>query len=723
MTPSWFASPTTGRAGRHGIRSPTREQGARWACGAMVLLAWALSLWGGGFEPVAWGVAGIATVAMAAGSWALARPARVDRSVVVLVALAVAIAVWTAASMLWADTPQRAQEATGRTVLYTAALAVVLLPRWPAASIRRLLVVLVGGGTVIALVTFARLAVSADPSRMLIDGRLVSPAGYVNAAAGLWVVTVPVAIGLAAGVARGPVVRVAALTVAPLMLALCLLSQSRGGLLALAVAMAIMIALSPRRGSVLLVTAGVVAATAFAYGVIVDVRGAVDVVTLNDRLDAVFVRVVAGSSALMVIGAVVLTSTARLPRRTYRRLRRPRTGIVASTVVAALATIALIAAVGNPVAWGIDRVDEALHGGYEQVAPTGDRLTGSLGSGRGDMYRVAWHAWRAQPLVGIGAEDFQPVYLRDRRTTNAPRYAHSLPVGVLLGLGVVGAALAAALVAMLVAGTARAWARGRTETRTAVAAATAGAVGWAIQAAWDWTWEFPALTVLAIVLIGASTRATDGAGAAPTADQHHARWRARQHGLDVEPWEPDVPIVPRTTAGRIGFAGLAVLTAGLIAAFGTLAIASAAFRQGTTLAATDPGTAIDRLGVAVRLNPLDGDAALSRAILRRRQGDVAGWREDVDRTLRRAPNDWLAHLERAIDLANAAPRSGRSRKEDARYRAAVAALLDTLNRNPRQPVIREVLDAVERGETVDPSAVETRIARQQHSLERPFAGS
>lgn len=702
---------------RRGIPSPIREQGARWSCGAMVSLAWALSVWGGGFEPVAWGVAGIAIVGLAAGGWALARPARVERSVLVSLGLAVAVTLWTAASVLWADTPQRAQEATGRTVLYSAALAVVLLPRWPAASLRRLLVVLVAGGTVVALVTIGRLAVSADPSAMLIDGRLVWPAGYVNAAAGLWVVTVPVAIGLGAGIVRDPAGRVAALTVAPLMLSLCLLSQSRGGLLALAVATATIVVLSPRRGSVLLVTAGVVAATAVAYGAIVDVRGAADVATLNQRLDAAFVRMVSGAAALMVTGTVVLTLTPRLPHRARRRLGRPRTGIAASTAVAVLAVVVLVAAVGNPVAWGTDRVDEALHGGYEQVAPTGDRLTGSLGSGRGDMYRVAWHAWRERPLLGIGAEDFQPVYLRDRRTTNAPRYAHSLPIGVLLGLGVVGALLATALVAMLATMSGRAWIRGGRATRTVVAAAVAGAVGWAVQAAWDWTWEFPALTVLAIVLIGASARATDTAGAAPSAEQLHARERAREHGLDVGPWEPDVPIVPRRALGRLGFAALAALTAGVIATFAVLAIASHAFRQGTALAATRPDDAIDRLGVAVRLNPLDGDAALSRAIVRRRQGDVAGWREDVALALRRAPDDWLANLEHAIDLANAAPRSG------PRHRAAVAALVDTLNRNPRQPVIREVLDAVERGETVDPSAVERRIARQQQSLERPFAGS
>ena len=694
----------------------SREQGARWACGVVVLLAWGLSLWGGGFEPVAWGVAGAAILGIAAVTWALARPVRVDPAVLTLLGLATAITLWTAASMLWADTPQRAQEATGRTVLYSAALAVVLLPRWPAASLRRLLVTVVAGGTVIALIGFVRLALDDDPSSLLIDGRLVSPVGYVNAAAGLWVIAVPVAIGLAAGAARSVGVRVLALPVANLMLALCLLSQSRGGLLALAAAIVAMVVLSPRRGEVLVVTAVIAAAAAVSYGAIVDVRGAADVATLTGRLDAVILRVVVTSVALLALGAAVGALWPRVPRRTRRVLGHRRTGVAGATTIAVLAALLAVLAVGNPIAWGTDKVDEALHGGYEQVAPTGDRLTGSLGSGRGDMYRVAWHAWRAHPVQGIGAEDFQPVYLRDRRTANAPRYAHSLPIGVLLGLGVVGALLAGALTLLLTVMAGRAWRRGASDTRTGIAVAVAGSVGWAVQAAWDWTWEFPALTVLAIVLLGASARATGGKGAAPTAEQRHVRERARQHGIPVEPWEPAVSIVPTSLGGRVGFATLAVTTVAVIAGLGVLAAASAAFRQGTDLAATNPAAAIERLGDAARLNPLDGDATLSRAIVRRRQGDVAGWREDLDRTVQRAPNDWLAHLERGIADANAAPRSG------PRRRAAIAELQRARDRNPLQPVIGEVISAVRQGRTVDPSTVEARIAQRQQLLEQPFAG-
>jgi hypothetical protein len=694
---------------------PTREQTGRWATGTLVGLTWALSLWGGGFEPVAWGTAGMAIVLIAALAWTLLRPARVDRTVLVLLGLSAAITLWTGASMLWADTPQRAQEATGRTVIYSAALAIVLLPRWPTASLRRLLTAVVGGGAVIAAIGIGRLALATDPSSLLIDGRLVWPVGYVNAAAGLWVIAVPVAVGLAAGATRSGAVRVAALPLANLMLALCLLSQSRGALLALAAAAITMLVLSPRRGELLLASGLLVAAAAVSYGAIVDVRGAPDVATLTSRLDAVLERVTLTTVALAAIGLVVSVLWPRVPRRARGRLAAPRTGIVATTVVAVLVAVLLVGAVGNPIAWGTDKVDEALHGGYEQVAPTGDRLSGSLGSGRGDMYRVAWHAWRAQPIRGIGAEDFQPVYLRDRRTGNAPRYAHSLPIGVLLGLGLIGALLAAALALTLLGAAGRRWRSGDPAARTVIAVAVAGSVGWATQAAWDWTWEFPALTVLAIVLLGASARATDRAGEAPTAEQRHARARAREHGIAVPPWETRGPAIPASIAGRFGFVALAATTVVVIGAFGVLAVSSAAFRKGTQLAATDPAAAIDRLGLAARLNPLDGDATLSRAIVRRRAGDVAGWRADIDRTLRRAPNDWLAHLERGIAEANAAPRRG------PRRRAAIAALQRARDRNPLQPVIGEVLAAVQRGQRVDPAAVEARIAERQRQLEKPFA--
>ncbi len=340
-----------------------------------------------------------------------------------------------------------------------------------------------------------------------------------------------------------------------------------------------------------------------------------------------------------------------------------------------------------------------------------------LGSGRGDMYRVAWDAWREQPLRGIGAEDFQPVYLEHRRTSNAPRYAHSLPIGLVLGLGIVGGLLAAALVATLLVATVRAYRRAAAATRTAIAVAVAASVGWALQAAWDWTWEFPALTLTAIVLLGASARATDEAGAAPTAEQRHVRERAAQHGIAVDPWEPDVPVLPRSAGGRAAAAAIGLVAAGLIVALGAIAAGNEAFRQGTRLAASDLAASADRLALAARLNPLDGDATLSRAIVLRRQGDVEGWRRELERTAQRAPNDWLGQLELAIIAANAAPRRG------ARRDAAVAQVRRAVARNPQQPALREVLRDAEAGRPIDPGVVEARIAERRRLLEHPFAGS
>ncbi|MGX6450242.1 O-antigen ligase family protein, partial [Patulibacter sp. S7RM1-6] len=183
-----------------------------------------------------------------------------------------------------------------------------------------------------------------------------------------------------------------------------------------------------------------------------------------------------------------------------------RTGTVATLLVAAVAAVVVVAAVGNPVAWTRDRVGDALHGGYADVPASGSRLTGSLGSNRGDMYRVAWRTFRAHPLTGVGAEDFGPAYLRGRRSDEAPRYAHSFPLGVLAGLGAVGAALWLLVLGLPAVLAHRRRRRMRPATRAGMAAALTGAVAWALQAAVDWTWAFPAVTVPALVLLAAAAR-------------------------------------------------------------------------------------------------------------------------------------------------------------------------------------------------------------------------
>ncbi|MBF6619471.1 MAG: O-antigen ligase family protein [Patulibacter sp.] len=675
-------------------------------------MAWVLGHFDGGFGATAWGPAGIVAVWLAVAVWAFARPQRVPRLVAVALVAYGALALWTLASVLWAATPQRALEAAGRTGLYGAVLAVALVPRWPRASLRRLLVLVAAGGVTLAAVTFLRVVASDDPSSFFIDGRLIAPAGYVNAAAGLWVIALPVLVGLAAGGVRSPLGRGAALVGAGLVLELSLLSQSRGALIAMAAALVVVVVLSPDRGGIVLAAVAVIAAAVLSAPSIVDVRGAPDVAVLAERIDHAAGRVLLTLVGLAVAAAAWQLLLRAMPSSARRAIGGRWPGVVVSVVPAVIAVVAALVVVGNPISWAGERVDQALHADYATVAPTGDRLTGSLASGRGDMYRVAVDAWRDRPLRGIGAEDFQPAYFQGRSSLVAARYVHSLPLGILVGLGVVGFGLALAALAALLAAATRALRRVAPATRTLTAVAVAGFAGWFVQSAWDWTWEFPALTMLALVLLAVAVRSTDEAGTPPSAELLRVRELARQHGVEIPDDDGASPrILPRTVPSKLlataGVAGAMVASVG----FASVGLATHYFERATARAASQPEQSIRDFDRAARLNPLDGDATLSRAIVVRRLGDFGGWRWDLNRTIERSPKDWLAHLQLGIADAMAGDRE-----------AAITQVRRARALNPRQGVIQEVLDDLREGRAVDPADVEAQLAARHAQLVKSTAG-
>jgi hypothetical protein len=679
-------------------RPATAEQGTRWAVGGAVLVALVLGHLEGGFAPSRWAPAAVVLLWAAALAWARRGGRTPARPVLVALGAYALLTAWTAASVLWADTPGRAIDAAGRTLLYGAVLALVLLPRWPRASLRRLLVVVGAGACLLAALTLVRVAGSDDPSAF-IDGRLIAPTGYVNATAALWVIAFAPLVHLAAGGLRQPVARVAALVGAGLLLETALLSQSRGGMLALVAACAVLVALTPDRGAVLLALAAVGGAALVAAPVLLDVRGAPTVAVLGDRLDDAVGELARTLVALGIAGACWQLVLVLLPPGLRRRASDRRLGVAATGAVVLAGLVVAVLVVGNPVSWAADRAEEALDSsGYSGVAATGDRLTGSLGSNRGDMYRVALRTLRDHPVTGVGAEDFQPSYLRDRRSTEAPRYAHSFPLGVLSGLGVVGGLLALVAFGTPVVSALRARRGAAPATRAGAAAAAAGFVTWFAGSAWDWTWEFPAVTILGLVLLGAAARATDVDGAAPTAELRTIRERARRHGVAVQDEERTRPWVPRDARGRAaataGVLAVLALTAGVAA----LGLASASLRRGTALASSDPAEAAVWFDRAARLNPLDGDALLNRSIIARRLGDRWAWRHDLERALDRAPQDWFAHLELGLADAVAGDRRG-----------ALVQLRRARALNPQQTAVGETIDVVRRGGTVDPEAVEARV--------------
>jgi O-antigen ligase len=123
----------------------------------------------------------------------------------------------------------------------------------------------------------------------------------------------------------------------------------------------------------------------------------------------------------------------------------------------------------------------------------------SLDSNRYSYWGVALDTFADRPLLGIGSGAFVVEWLQQRDVDDPTREPHSLYLGTLAELGLVGfAALAAFLAGVALSGR-ELW---RADPGMA-AGPVAALVLWAAHAGIDWDWEMPALTLVALALAGA----------------------------------------------------------------------------------------------------------------------------------------------------------------------------------------------------------------------------
>jgi tetratricopeptide (TPR) repeat protein len=267
-------------------------------------------------------------------------------------------------------------------------------------------------------------------------------------------------------------------------------------------------------------------------------------------------------------------------------------------------------------------------------------------------------------VLGIGVDNFQQQYLRHGRSSETPRYPHSVELRALTQTGVVGSLLAVAgLAAALVAASGAL--RQRDPLAAAVAAAALAAFAyWAVHGSVDWFWEFAGLGAPAFAMLGL---ACSLAGPPVSAPPGRATGRPR-----------------RATLAAAVLAGL-VLAASLIAPWLSRLEIEEASRVWTRSAAT----AYARLRDASSLNPLSDEAhALAGSIALRYQ-DLARADHEFALALRRDPNDSYALLERG---AIASARGQRAR--------ALALLERAHELAPREPLIGQALALVRSGERI-----------------------
>ncbi len=586
-------------------------------------------------------------------------------------------------SILWAGVPGDAWEGANRTLLYllvfalfacwaqTGPTAALLLCAWTLAIV---------GVALFALVHLDAAAGAAHLLALLPGGRLVYPSGYVNADAALWLIAAWPALLLARERRLPWWLRGALAGGAVLLAEIALLGQSRGAVYVTPVMLVLVFALLPGRVRTFTLLAPVAAGIGAGAPAVLRVDGRVvalegashGAAALRGAEAAVHAAVVATLLSALAVGAVVAVGAAIESRRTLSpaaaaRVHRGLAAVAVALLVALLA--GGLAVAGDPVARARHAWDtfKSPKGYAANNSTTGSRLTGGLGSSRYDFYRVALDEFAAHPLLGIGADNFAESYLAHGRSTETPRYPHSVELRTLAQTGVVGALLAlVGLGAALLA----AW-RALTQrhpdaalARAVAAAAVAGFAYWAVHGSVDWFWEFAGLGAPAFALLGLAC------ALAPRAPLAQKVTAAGDFGTLPAP-DQSLAADSRSFAGGptgarndrrrwpIALGALAALAA--ILSFTAPWLSGLEVKSAAGVWVRSPAQAYARLDHAARLDPLSDEPYVVAASIALRLGEYARASRQFALALARTPGDAYATLERGRSPARAAIGAKRSR--------------------------------------------------------------
>jgi hypothetical protein len=399
------------------------------------------------------------------------------------------LAGWTAASMAWSTSAAGARDEALLTGLYlTVLLGPVLILVGPRDR-RNALALVVGMLAAVGGATALKLALAADPSSMLFDGRLNFPVSYVNACSALFALGLWPAAVIGSQRDLRPSARAAAIGAVSLFLALAITAQSKGTVLGLSVSAVLVFAFAP--GRLRLLATVVVAAIPAAAAIILLTAPyrSPEFSAAHHAGWTVLAVAVAGS----VLGLVLAAADRRVEIGPDRRRALGRAVLVLVAAGCAGGVIAFFASVPAPAAWASKTWTSFKH--PPSFAAGSTHLT-SLGSNRYDFWRVALDEAAAHPLRGMGGRGFYSAYLAHRHSQETPLRAHSLYLDVLSELGIPGLLLlVAGLGAPLLLLT-------RRLSQPGALAAFGASTYFLTHAAVDWIWTVPMVGIPAFLLLG-----------------------------------------------------------------------------------------------------------------------------------------------------------------------------------------------------------------------------
>jgi UDP-GlcNAc:undecaprenyl-phosphate GlcNAc-1-phosphate transferase len=424
----------------------------------------------------------------------IARPPQPGKAAWLALGGLAAFGLWALLSVLWADSIEQAVVDANRILALAAALGLaVLLIRdqrtalWAVGSFA-------AAAVAIELLVVVRL-LGPDAAGQFLGSRLNEPLGYINAQATFSVLTLWPTMALAEQ-RRSAIVAGLGLAMTVVCSGLILLSQSRGAALAVTGSVLLVLLVAPgrqRRGAALIVAfLGLLAASSKLLAIS-------DVPPVTDQRvhTGILVLLVAAAVCGIVWGAIVALEQRLGSRRPT--IRRAAT-VAFAVAAAAVALVGVIKA--GTIADELDsQYDAFVHLSVDQGGEqTASRLLSGAGN-RYDYWRIAKSAWTDNPVLGVGAGNYDQTYFLQRSTAEDIRQPHSLVLQALSELGLPGLALVLLFVAGVAFGAWRHRARAREDRveRGLLVAGTGIFGAWLIHTQVDWIHLLPGITAAALI--------------------------------------------------------------------------------------------------------------------------------------------------------------------------------------------------------------------------------
>ncbi|WP_040598428.1 O-antigen ligase family protein [Patulibacter medicamentivorans] len=590
-----------------------------------------------------------------------------------MLAGAAALAVWGAITLGWSGGSERGLTEVVRLLVLAGSLLLGMVA--VGAGQARLLI----GGVLTGLVAICAAGVlsrlqpdlfpgSSDIAVWLGERRRLSwPLNYWNGMGAAAALTVPLCLTVAAR-ARTAVTSALAAAAIPIVVVGLVLTLSRGGIAAAALGLIAAIAIvAPRLVLLRTAIAPAIGSAAALVAVLGSdpIRQAVGGQAQTDAGTKLLPLLV-----LIVVGVALVQAgwqTADRARWTPRLPRPSPRAQVAGWLMAAVAALAIALAAGLPGrasdAWN-DFRDPAVKTQTVAGEASLGRLASAASSGRYEEWSGAIRAIRAHPLGGIGLGSWESWWSPRRDRSPAVRNAHSEPLEIAAETGLPGLLL---LVTIVLAPLAAAIAllrrsRGRPAPYALVAAPTL--VAFVVAISVDWAWQLSALPVAAALLAAALV--------------------GRGRDVPVVSQAATTPLDPATAPERrrrLAFAGPLALGAAAVGSIVVLAVALIAPDGVERSRAAVGAGALDRAASIARdtrnAAPFSLDAALQRALVAERSGDLSAAARAAADATRIEPRNWRPWIVLArIEVARGRPR------------AAVAAYRRARALNPRSPLLR-----------------------------------